>query len=153
MRLKRARVLGALVICLVLVGSIEAQAQGNSDNRGSRIGATTLNFEYEGSGLSALRTYVASLIAQIEQSKLKIAQLEAALNTEISARQAGDAALQTAINGISGGGVTQAQLNAAIADEANTRALADQALEGQIANETAARAALADVVADLGDAV
>jgi hypothetical protein len=150
---KRALVLGALVICLVLVGSIEARAQGNSDNRGSRIGATTLNFDYDGGGLSALRTYVASLIAQIEQSKLKIAQLEAALNSEISARQTGDSALQAAINGISGGGVTQATLDAAIAAEASTRALADQALEGQIANEAAARATLAGVVADLGDAV
>src|SRR5688572_6099046 len=152
MGLKRARVLGALVICLVLVGSIEAGAQGNSDNRGSRI-ATTSTSEYDGTGLSALRTYVTSLVAQIEQSKLKIAQLEAALNSEISARQTGDAALQTAINGISGGGVTQATLDAAIAAEANTRAVADQALEGQIANEVAARAVLAELVADLGDAV
>src|SRR5688500_2386655 len=138
MSLKRARVLGALVICLVLVGSIEAQAQGNSDNRGSRIGTTTLSFDYDWGGLSALRTYVTSLIAQIEQSKLKIAQLEAALESEISARQTADAALQTAINGISAGGVTQAELDAAVAAEANTRSLADQALEGQIANEVAA---------------
>ena len=153
MSLKRARVLGALVICLVLVGTIEAQAQGNSDNRGNRIGTTTLSFDYDYGGLSALRTYVTALIAQIEQSKLKIAQLEAALNNEASARQAADTALQNAINGISVGGVTQAELDAAIASEANTRGLADQALEGQIANEAAARQALADVVADLGESV
>jgi hypothetical protein len=153
MSLKPARVLGALVICLALVGSIEAQAQGNSENRGNRIGATTTSLDLDSGGLSGLRTYVTSLIAQIEQSKAKIAELEAALKREIGARQAGDSALQTAINGISGGGVTQAQLDAAITDEANTRALADQALGGQIANEAAARATLAGVVADLGDAV
>ncbi len=153
MSLKRARVLGVLVICLVLVGTIEAQAQGSSENRGQRIGATTLSFEYDWGGLSALRTYVTSLIAQIEQSKLKIAQMEAALNNEVSARQAADTILRNNINGIAGGGVTQAAVDAAIAAEAATRAAADAALEGQIANEAAARQALADTVAALGDSV
>ena len=55
--------------------------------------------------LSALRRYrsaVNALIAQLEQSKQKIAQLEAALNAEISARQAADGVLQNNINAIVG---------------------------------------------------
>ena len=160
--LKRGSVLGGIIFGLVLMSTVAAYAQGNSDNRGQqRIGTTTLSFEYDWGGLSTLRTYMTSLIAQVEQSKLKIAQLEAALNNEILARQAADTALQ---NAISSGGVTQAALDAAIASEAaareaadaaeaNTRATADAALEGQIANEVAARQALADTVANLGDAV
>ena len=162
MNLKRGSVLG-IIFGLVLMGTVEARAQGTGQN-GRRIGQTTLDFDFEGGGLSALRTYVASLTEQVEQSKIKIAQLEAALNSEINARQTGDTALQNAINGISGGGVTQAALEAAIASEAaaraaadaveaNTRATADAALEGQIANETAARSALAGTVAALGDSV
>jgi hypothetical protein len=161
--LKRGSVLGGIILGLVLVCGVEANAQGNG-KKAQSIGTTTLSFDYDWGGLSALRTYVNSLIAQIEQSKSKIAQLEAALNNEISARLAGDTALQNAINGISLGGVTQATLDAAIASEAaaraaadtaeaNTRATADSALEGQIANEAAARQALADVVADLGESV
>src|SRR5688500_10245707 len=87
MSMKRGSVLGVLVLCLVLVGTIETQAQGNRGN------TTTTTYEFEG-GLSALRTYVTTLIAQIEQSKGKIAQLEAALQAEISARQAADVVLQ-----------------------------------------------------------
>jgi hypothetical protein len=162
--LKRGSVLGGIIVGLVLVCGVEAKAQGNGKNGGHSIGTTSLSFDYDWGGLTALRTYVTSLITQIEQSKVKIAQLEAALNNEISARQAGDAALQSAINGISGGGVTQAALDAAIASEAaaraaadtaeaNTRATADAALEGQIANEAAAREALAETVADLETAV
>jgi hypothetical protein len=162
--LKRGSVLGGIILGVVFMGTIEAQAQENGENRGQRIGATTLSFEYDWGGLSALRTYVTTLIAQIEQSKLKIAQLEAALNHEISARQAADTILQNNINAIAGGGVTQVALDTAIASEAaareaadaaetDARATADAALEGQIANEAAARQALADTVADLGDSV
>ena len=140
MSLKRGSVLGVLVLCLVLVGTSNVQAQGNSENRGNRIGTTTSSLDYDGGGLSALRTYVTSLLTQLEQSLAKVAQLEAALNSEISARQAADAALQAAINGLKPG-ITQADLDAAIASEANTRATADASLEGQIANEAAARAA------------
>jgi hypothetical protein len=161
--LKRGSVLGGIICLMLMMSAVRAQAQGNSE-RGRPTGATTLSLDFDGGGLSALRTYVTSLIAQIEQSKAKIAQLEAALNNEISARQTGDTALQSAINGISGGGVTQAALDAAIASEAavraaadtaeaNTRATADAALEGQVANEATARQALAEVVADLGDSV
>jgi hypothetical protein len=109
--LKRGSVLGGIIVGLVLVCGVEAKAQGNGKNGGHSIGTTSLSFDYDWGGLTALRTYVTSLITQIEQSKVKIAQLEAALNNEISARQAGDAALQSAINGISGGGVTQAALD------------------------------------------
>jgi hypothetical protein len=159
MNLKHGSVFRGVVLALFLMTSLDAQAQGNGENRG-QIGTTTLSFDYDWGGLSSLRTYVTSLIGQIEQSKLKIAQLEAALNNEISARQAADAGLQNAINGVSGGGVTAEALTAAIASEAAIRAAADTAeaasrstadaaLEGQIANEVAARAALAETVAPL----
>ena len=66
--------------------------------------------------------------SQLDQSKQKIAQLEAALNAEISARQAADGVLQNNINAMSGGGVTQAALDAAIAAEASARSAADATL-------------------------
>jgi hypothetical protein len=142
MSIMRGSVLG-LGLCLVLVGTIEAQAQGNRENT-----STTTTYEFDG-GLSALRTYVMTLVAQIEQSKGKIAQLEAALNAEISARQAADVVLQNQINAISGGGVTQAYVDAAVALERTERSTADAALEGQIANEAAARAAADALLAPL----
>ena len=157
MSLKHGSVLAALGLCLVLVGTVDAQAQGNRGN------TSTTTLEPDGSGLSALRAFVTTLAAQVEQDKQKIAQLEAALNAEISARQAADVVLQNNINAISGGGVTQAYVDAKVAEEAGARAaadtaeatargaadtaeasarsLADDALEGQIANEAAARAA------------
>src|SRR5687767_9899781 len=139
MSLERRSVLGVLVLCLVLVGTVNAQAQGNSGNRPNRL-ANTTNIDGDWGGLSALRTYVAALVAQIEQSQQKIAQLEAALSSEISARQTGDAALQAAIASLKPG-LTQADLDAAIAREAGLRSTADGSLEQQIADEAAARAA------------
>lgn len=144
--LKRGSVLGGIILGLVLMSSLEVRAQESGGRDGRRIGTTTLSFDYDGGGLSALRTYVASLIAQIEETKLKVAQLEAALNNEISERQTADTALQNAING-SSGGVSQETLAAAIAVETNARSTADAALEGQIANEEAAREELATTVA------
>lgn len=161
--LHRVSVVGGIIFGAVFTVASGVHAQGNGGSR-KPVGSTTLTYDYDFGGLSSLRTYMTSLIAQIEQSKSKIAQLEAALNNEISARQAANAVLQNAINGISGGGVTQSALNAAIAAEAaareaadtaeaNARATADGALEGQIANEAAARQALASTVAALGDSV
>ena len=140
MSLKRGSVLGLLVLCLVLVGTIEAQAQGNSGgNRGNRYG-TTQTVEGDGGGLSAIRTQMAAMQAQLDQALTKIALLQAALNAEVSARQTGDATLQTTLAGITPG-VSLETLNAAIAVEAGARLTADASLEGQIANEVAARAA------------
>ncbi len=85
MSIKRGSVLAVIGLCLVLVGTIEAQAQGNRGNTTTRP-----QLELDGGGLSALRTFVNALVVQVEQSKQKIAQLEAALNAEISARQAAD---------------------------------------------------------------
>ena len=161
--LNRASVVGGILFGLVCTVASGAYAQGPGGNQ-KPAGSTTLTYDYDFGGLSSLRTYVTSLIAQIEQSKTKIAQLEAALRNEISARQAADAVLQDAITGNSGGGVTQAALNAAIASEAaareaadiaeaNARSTGDEALEGQIAIEAAARQALASTVAALGDSV
>ena len=129
MSLKRGSVLG-LVLCLVLVGTIEAQAQGNTREHHHRA-TTTSSFDYDWGGLSALRTFVNALIAQVEQSKQKIAQLEAALNAEISARQAADVVLQNTINAISGGGVTQAALDAAIARSCARQRLIAEAMRGR----------------------
>jgi hypothetical protein len=140
MSLKRGSVLGLLVLCLVRVGSGDAQAQGNSgENRGNRYG-TTQTVDGDGGGLSALRSQMAVMQAQLDQALAKIALLQAALNSEVSAREAGDAVLQTTIAGLTPG-VSLETLNAAIAVEAGARATADASLEGQIANEVAARAA------------
>jgi hypothetical protein len=156
MNLKHGSVIGGVVLSLVFMATVQTQAQGNGKNEQS-LATTTLNYDYDWGGLSTLRTYVVSLVTQIEQSKLKVAQLEVALQNEINARQAADTALQNAINGISGG-LTQAALDAAIASEtaarsaavaaeANARAAGDAALEGQIATEAAARETLATTVA------
>src|SRR5688500_8632493 len=116
MSLKRGSVLGLLVLCLVLVGTDKAQAQGNSGNRGNRFG-TTQTVESDGGGLSALRSQMAVMQAQLDQALAKIALLQAALNAEVSARQAGDATLQTTLAGLTPG-VSLETLNAAIALEA-----------------------------------
>ena len=161
--LNRASVVGGILFGLVFTVAGGAHAQGNGGKQ-KPAGSTTLTYDYDFGGLSSLRTYMTSLIAQIEQSKTKIAQLEAALHDEISARQAADTVLQNALSGISGGGVTQEALNAAIASEAASREAADiaeasarstgdQALEGQIAIEAAARQALAGAVAVLDDSI
>ena len=124
----------------MLVGTVEAQAQGN---RGEYLTTTTTSSTSRGGGLSALRAFVTTLVAQVEQNKQKIAQLEAALNAEISARQAADVVLQNNINAISGGGVTQAYVDtkvgaetaarvAADTAEATTRSIADAALRGRL---------------------
>lgn len=134
MSLKRGSVLGVLVLYLVLVGIVDVQAQGSSGNRGMRLVTTTLE-----SDTSSLRAQVDAMQAQLDQALATIAQLQTALNSEVSARQAADAVLQNNID--TAGGVTQAVLDAAIAAEANTRSTADAALEGQIANEAAAREA------------
>jgi hypothetical protein len=115
MSLKRGSVLAVLVLCLVLVGTVETQAQG-------------------------LRQRVDELQAQLDQALATIAQLQTALTNEISARQAADTTLQNNIDAM-GGGVTQAALDAAIAAEASLRSTADDALQEQIDNETAARVA------------
>ena len=76
--LNRASVVGGILFGLVITVASGAYAQGAGGNQ-KPSGVTTLTYDYDFGGLSSLRTYVTSLIAQIEQSKTKIAQLEAAL--------------------------------------------------------------------------
>lgn len=68
-----------------------------------------------------------ALQAKLNQALEKIAQLQAALDAAASARR--------------GGGVSQADLDAAIAAEAAARTAADTALQGSVDSEAAARAA------------
>jgi hypothetical protein len=79
------------------------------------------------------------LQSRLDQALATIARLQAALDAEVRARQMADRTLQNNISEISGGGVTQAVLDAAIAAEASARATGDAALQGQIGNEAAAR--------------
>jgi hypothetical protein len=136
MNLKRGSVFGVLILSLVLISTVEAHAQAGVPGR------------------------IAALQTQVDQALAKIAQLQAALAAEASARQAADTTLQNNINAIAGGGVTQAAVDAAIAAEATARdvavaaeaslrAAADTALEGQIATEAATRSAFDATLAPL----
>jgi hypothetical protein len=124
MSLKRGSVLGVFVLSLILGPTVEAQSQGVPGR-------------------------IAALEAQLEQALATMAQLQASLASEASARQAADAALETSIQALTGGGVTQAVLDAAVAAEAAARSTADAALQGQIDNEAAARSALDATLAPL----
>jgi hypothetical protein len=126
MSLKRGSVLGVLVFGLVLIGTVEALAQ-----------------------TQGVPGRVAALEAQLEQALATIAQLQASLTGEASARQAADTALENSLQGLAGGGVSQAALDAAIAAEAAARSGADAALEGQIDSEAAARGVLDATLAPL----
>jgi hypothetical protein len=128
MSLKRGSVLEVLIFSLVTIAAVEAQAQTQAQGVPGRL---------------------AALEAQLDQALTSIAQLQAALESEASARQAADAALQTSLNGVAGGGVTQAVLDAAIAAESSARSDADAALQDQIDSEAAARAALDATLAPL----
>ena len=146
MRLKRGSVLGVLVLCLVLVGTVAIQAQGNSGNRG-RSPANTLETD---DGITSVKAQIAALQLKLDQALASIAQLQSALAAEVSARQAADTTLQNSMGGVNGG-VSQAALDAAIAAEAAARSDADMAesaaraggdnaLQGSIDNEAATRA-------------
>jgi len=116
MSLKRGSVLWVLMFCLVVPVAVNAQGNG-------------------------VPGQIAALNARLDEALATIAQLRAALNAEISARQAADAALQSDLDGLSGGGVTQAAVDAAIAGEASQRMAGDSALQGQIDSEANTRAA------------
>lgn len=148
MSLKRGSVLWVLVLCLVLVGTVDIQAQGNGTGPRSnpRWAATTI----EDDGITSVKAQIAALQLKLDQALVTIAQLQTALAAEVSARQTADTTLQNSIAGI-GGGVSQAALDAAIAAEAELRSAADatesaaraagdSALQGSIDNEAAARA-------------
>ena len=154
MILKRGSVLAALLFTLIFVG--QARAQGQSQGVPAQI---------------------AALQARLDQALATIAKLQAALIAEAALREASDAAL--ASGGPSAGGVTMAQvqaamggqsstwtaklqealaaqsaswagkLEAAIAEESAARSAADVGLQGQIAGEAAARNALESTVAPL----
>jgi hypothetical protein len=120
---------------MVLVGTANLQAQGNGNGR---TGSTST---YEDDGGTSVRGQLTTLQWRLDQALATIARLQSALDAEVRARQLADRTLQNTISGISGGGVTQAVLDAAIAAEATARATGDAALQGQIGNEGAARTA------------
>lgn len=124
MSLKRGSVLGVFLFGLVLVPTVEAQAQG-------------------------VPARVAVLEAQLEQALASIAQLKADLASEAGARKAAVDGLQASMNVQKGGGVTQAALDAAIASESALRVAGDAALQGRIDTEAAARAAFDATLAPL----
>lgn len=109
MSLKRGSVLGALLFSFVLVTTVEGQAQAQG-----------------------VPGRVAALQAQLEQALATIKELQVAVADEAKARQAADAGLQTSINALVGGGVSQAVLDAAIASESSARSAADAAFEASL---------------------
>jgi hypothetical protein len=118
MFLRRESAVGALILCLVLLGPVPSRAQSQ--------------------GVPAR---IAQLEAQLNQALATIAQLQAALNSEAAARMAADAALEGSIGTSSGVGVSQADLQAAIAGEASARSAGDAALQSALDNEASARTA------------
>ena len=114
----RESAIGAVVLCLVLLGGVPSQAQAQ--------------------GIPAR---VDALQAQLDQALATIAQLKTALKAEADARKAADATLQGNIDVMSGGGVTQAAVDAAVGAEAAARMAADTLLQGNIDTEAAQRAA------------
>jgi hypothetical protein len=124
MSVRRESAVGALVLCLVLLGPIPSRAQSQ--------------------GVPAR---IAQLEAQLDQALATIAQLQAALNAEATARQAADAALESSIGSMSSGGVSQAVLDAAIAGEASARSAGDAALQSAVDSEATARAAFDSTLA------
>jgi hypothetical protein len=124
MHFKRGSVLGVVLFVLVFLAALDAQAQGQG-----------------------VPGRVSALQGQLEQALASIEQLKADLASETSARKAADAALEASIG--AGGGVTQADLDAAIAAEAAERSTADADLEGQIESEAAARDAFDATMAPL----
>ena len=124
MSLKRGSVLGLFVLCLVLAGPTDIQAQGNGNGpRGNPNPRSAASLTLEDTN-TAVKAQIAALHAELDQALATIAQLQTALNAEVSARQAGDTNLANIIGGISGGGVTLATVEAAVAAEANLRAAA-----------------------------
>jgi len=107
----RESAIGLVVVCLVLLSGVSSQAQAQ--------------------GIPAR---IDALQAQLDKALATITQLQSALKAEADARKAADATLQGNIDGMSGGGVSQAALDAAVGAEAAARAAADNA-------EAAARAA------------
>jgi hypothetical protein len=143
--LKRASVLGGIVLSLVMMSTVEAQAQQGVAGRLAEL-------QQRVERALATLAQADAAAGKISTLEARVTALEAALATERAQREAADAALQSAINAIPGG-VTQAAVDAAVAAEAAVRASADSALEGQIANEVAAREALGETVASLGETV
>src|SRR5436190_20435191 len=101
---RRESAVGLLVLCLVLLGGVPSHAQAQ--------------------GIPAR---VEALQAQLDQALATIAQLKTALKAEADARKAADATMQGNIDVMSGGGVTQAAVDAAVGAEAAARAAADGA--------------------------
>ena len=129
MSLKRENVLGVLILCMVLMGTVGIQAQGNGNGAVNRRSSAMVETD---DGATSVKAQIAALELKLDQALATIAQLQAA------------------IAGIGGGGVSQATLDAAIAAEASARAAADTALQGSIDNEEAARtAAVAALQADV----
>lgn len=114
----RESAIGAVVVCLVLLGGVPSHAQAQ--------------------GIPAR---VDALQAQLDQALATIAQLKTALKAEADARKAADATLQGNIDVMSGGGVTQASVDAAVGAEAAARMAADTLLQGNINTEAAQRGA------------
>jgi hypothetical protein len=124
MNLKRGSVLGVVLFSLASIGTAEVQAQG-------------------------VPVRLAALQAQLDQAMASIAQLQAALAREATARQAAVSTLDKGMSALKWGGVSQAALEAAIASESSARSAAVAGLHGQIDSEAAARAAFDATMAPL----
>src|SRR5262245_32856037 len=95
---RREGAIGVMVLCIVLLSGVPSHAQ-----------------------TQGIPAQIAALQTKLDQALATIAQLQTALKAEADLRLAGDATLQGAR---SGGGVTQAALDAAVAAEAAARAAA-----------------------------
>lgn len=137
MTLKRYKVHELLVLCIILLGSGSAQAQGVPER------------------VRSLDKRVALLERALAAEKAARQAADTALRNsvraETAARQAADTSLQNSIN--TTGGVTQDAVDAAVAAEAALRSSADTALEGQIATEKADRIAADSTIQESTESV
>lgn len=149
MTLKRGKVNELLVLCMILLGSGSARAQGvpervsETQARPDRARTTISQSKATNSRNRSLAARVARLERALAAEKAARQAADTALRNsvraETAARQAADTRFQNSIN--TTGGVTQAAVDAAVAAEAALRSSADTALEEQIAIEKADRIA------------
>jgi hypothetical protein len=138
MSLKRESVLGVLILCMVLMGTASIQAQGKGKASVKKQPAATKSIQTKGSATAAAKK-PAPAVVETEDSATSVKVQIATLQLKLDQALAEIAQLKTAMQGIGGGGVSQATLDAAIAAEAAARAGGDAALQGSIDEEEAAR--------------
>ena len=151
MSLKRENVLGVLILCIALMGTVGIQAQGKGKAAAKKQPTATKALQAKGNANGAAKKLLLATV-ETEDSATSVKVQIATLQLKLDQALAAISQLQAAMGGNGGSGVSQATLDAAIAAEASARAAADVALQGSIDNEGAVRtAAVATLQADVDE--